>query len=229
LKHFFKYLSCGLLIAFACDNDENKIEDLGKDYFPIEVGFFQRYHVDEIRYSAVAEPETLEYELLHHVVDSFQNAEGHAIYVIHRSIRDNDTASWQFLETWSVRVNESEVVVIEGNISYTRLLFSASEGTVWDGNRYNNLGEDEYQITAFDKPLAVDDITFDKTLTVEQELNDDPIVFTDLRSEMYARDVGLVLKETTQLRFCQQQTCGGDQLIESGLIYKQRIVEYGFQ
>jgi hypothetical protein len=230
LKHFYKYLLLTLAITFACDGDEgNRTEDKGENYFPMQVGFFQRYLVDEIRYSAVAEPETLAYELLHEVVDSFLSTEGNKVYVIQRSTRDNGNSPWQFQETWSARINSNEAVIIEGNIAYTNLLFSPSPRTVWDGNRYNNLGNDDYKIIAVDQPISVSGISFDKTLTVEQELNDDPIVFTDIRFEVYARDVGLILKETTQLRYCQQQTCGGDELIESGVIYKQRIVEYGVQ
>lgn len=230
MKHFSKYLWILISIAVACSDDHEEVtDDGGFAYFPLQVGFYQRYLVSEVRYSPIAEPETLSYELLHQVVDSFRASAGHDVYVIHRSTRPNAKENWQFEETWSARVSSTEALIAEGNTSYVKLALPPTEGGVWNGNRYNNLGEDNYRILALHEQKTVNERSFEHTLTVEQEFNDDPIVYTDIRSEVYAPGAGLVLKETTQLRFCQEQTCSGDKLIESGVILKQEIIEYGVQ
>ena len=227
MKHFFKYLSFWVLVA-ACDSGETlKPADSTRDYFPLRTGQFQIYAINEIRYQQGLEPETLAYELKTEVVDSFANTAGGTTYVIYRSTRDNPSQSWKFVDTWSVRNDDNQIVIQEGNTAYMKLVFPLSKKAFWDGNRFNNLEEDEYEVKAFDEPLTVGGTTFEKTLTIEQEFNDDPIVYTDIRSEVYARGVGLVYKETTQLVFCQNQNCNSNELIETGVVYKQEIREYG--
>jgi hypothetical protein len=219
-----------IIIAGCDDNGPNKVTvDKGIDYFPLRTGLYQIYDIDEIRYSQVAEPETLAYQLITEVVDSFPNAGGGFTYVIYRSTRDDETDVWQFLDTWSARLDEDQAVVIEGNTPYVKLAFPPVSGKTWDGNKLSNLEEDEYEVKAYDVPSTVGGTTFDKTLAVEQEFNDDPIVFTDIRVETYARNIGLINKETTQIVFCQSETCSGNELIESGIILKQQISEYGIR
>jgi hypothetical protein len=216
------------VILAGCDTgSEQPAANRGLDYFPLRVGQYQIYTVNEIRYSQVSEPETLAYELKTEVVDSFKNTTGTITYVIHRSTRDDASSTWQFLDTWSARADQNEAVHVEGNISFVKLSFPLKQGSEWDGNRLNNMERDDYEILSYDVPFAAEGTTYENTVTVEQEFNDDPIVFTDIRKEVYARGIGLVYKETTQLRFCQQQTCPANALIEVGVIYKQQILDYG--
>jgi hypothetical protein len=216
------------LILFACGGDQvEKTADSGADYFPLKVGLYQIYDVHEIKYSEVTDPDTSDYQLLTEVVDSFPNTAGSYTYVIYRSSRQNENSAWEFIETWSARKDNDQAVEMEGNISYVKLQFPLAADKAWNGNKLNNGEEDMYTVKTFDTPFAAGGTTFDKTLTVEQELNDDPIVYTDIRSEVYGREVGLVYKETTQLRYCQSENCAGNEVIDSGLILKQQIIEYG--
>jgi hypothetical protein len=230
LKHFSKYLFFLLILGWACDNDhESGIADPGGDYFPLRVGFYQRYHVEETRYVQGEQPQTLVYELKQAVVDSFKNADENIVYIIHRSTPADQNAGWQFMETWSARKDMHDAVYVEGNIPYLKLSFPLGKGAEWNGNEFNTLPEDEYEVKDYDVSMQINGMTFDKTLVVEQEFNDDPIVFTDERSEVYARNVGLVKKETTQLVYCQDATCSGNEVIESGVVYKMEILEYGVE
>ena len=219
-------MACIVLLV-GCDRESEQPADPGLDYFPLRVGQYEIYSVDEIRYSQISEPETLAYEMKTDVVDSFKNTTGTITYVIHRSTRADANSPWIFLDTWSARADENEAVHVEGNIAFVKLSFPLKQGSEWDGNRLNSMEPDDYEVLSYDEPFITEGSAFERTLTVEQEFNDDPIVFTDIRTEVYARGIGLVYKETTQLRFCQQQTCAGNQLIETGMIYKQRILDYG--
>jgi hypothetical protein len=218
------------LILSSCGGDEvEKATDNGAEYFPLQVGFYQIYDVHEIKYSEVTEPDTSDYQLLTEVVDSFPNTAGDYTYVIYRSSREDENSAWKFIETWSARKDSDQAVEVEGNTSYVKLQFPLAADKTWNGNMLNNGEEDTYTIKIYDAPFAAGGMTFDKTLTIEQELNDDPIVYTDIRSEVYAREVGLVYKETTQLRYCQSENCAGNEVIDSGLILKQQIIEYGIR
>jgi hypothetical protein len=229
VKHFVKYLPILLLLAIACESDELKPLDIGQDYFPVRTGFYQIYTVNEILYSEVADPDTLDYQLKVLVVDSFPNSEGAFTYVLHRSKRTVPSGMWQDFETWSVRANDREVIVNQGNTPYVSLTFPLRAGSSWDGNKLNSEGEDEYTVDTFDEPFTAGGITFEKTAQVTLENEEDVIVLFDRRIDVYARDAGLIYKQVTLLNFCTQPHCIGQQIIQSGRKYKQEIIEYGYQ
>lgn len=238
MKYFLQFL-LGLVAigVISCDSDDPAERDTGKSYFPLRKGWYQTYRVDEIVYT-LGEPETLAYDLRVVVADSFLNTTGGYTYVLHRSRRDAGTSAWQNLDTWSVRLNDQEVVVSEENIPYVALRFPISEGNTWNGNAYNNqinpntnTPEDMYMLADVGKSYVVDDKTFDDCATVNLEDNQEYIVYFDKRLEVYAKHVGLIYSETTQLHYCTDtdQGCIGQQIVESGVIYKQKIQDYGIE
>jgi hypothetical protein len=229
LKYLHKYLLFFLVLAVACDSNEVKPVDIGVHYFPLQTGDYQIYAVNETHYSEVKNPETLVYQLKVEAVDSFPNTDGTYTYVFNRSKRASETATWQAVDTWSVQGSDRELVVSEGNTPFVKLVFPVKKGIVWNGNKFNTRAKDDYTITALDESFAASGITFDKTLTVVQEDNEDFIVSLDKREEVYARNVGLIYKETTQLNYCTRDNCTGQQIIESGVVYKQEIIQYGTQ
>lgn len=216
------------LLAVSCDPDEFQAPDIGLNYFPLRTGHYQIYNVNETVYSEVAAPENRVYQLMVEVTDSFPNSgETGYTYVLRRMKRADQNASWQDLDTWSVRRDDRELVVNEGNRPFVKLTFPLRRGNAWNGNKFNNLDADEYEIEALDESFTAGGTTFEQTVVVNQENNEDLIVFQDRREEVYARDVGLIYKETTQLRYCTSDDCLGQQKIKSGIIYKQEIIAYG--
>lgn len=197
-------------------------------FFPVKVGLYHLYDVDEITYSLSDDPDTTSYELKSVVTDSFPNAGGDFIYVVHRFKKQDDADSWVALETWSIRKGSGEVVVNEGNVAFVKLRWPLQDGDAWDGNAYNSRGEDEYTVQ-FEESFTVNGVTFNNFITVEQELNEDPIVYTDVRYEKYAPDVGLIYKEITQLHYCVEQSCNNENVIVDGIVLKQRLKSYGVE
>jgi hypothetical protein len=160
-------------------------------------------------------------------VDSFPSASNQITYVVNRFRRNIGTSDWNVLESWSIRKNDIELVVAEGNKSFVKLTFPPRVGNEWDGNAFNAENEDVYTIAEFDQSKTIGEFTFEKTLTVNQETNDDRIVFYDFRAEQYARGVGLVSRVIHQLDYCTLDHCLGQQIIESGREFRQNIIEYG--
>jgi hypothetical protein len=66
---------------------------------------------------------------------------------------------------------------------------------------------------------------------VLQEDNQEFIVYYDKRREIYSRDVGLILKETVQLHYCndEDRNCIGQQIVDEGIIYTQTLSSYGWE
>jgi hypothetical protein len=232
VKHFLRFLILPLLtgvLVVACDSSDNDTSPgTGTEYFPLKTGSYLVYDVSEIIYT-LSVPETLQYQLKVAMVDKFLNSEGDSTFVIHRSRRNIAADNWTYQDTWSVRKNEREVVMSEGNVSYVKLKLPVRQNMEWDGNAYNTLGEDEYTLEELKVSKTYNNQTFEDCITVNQNDNDDFIVFLDQRKEVYAKDIGLVYKETTQLHYCTQDDCLGQQKVESGTIYEQTITTYGVE
>jgi len=208
------------------------------DFFPLSVGSFFIYDVLETNYSPLAGQEDLSYQLKLVVTDSFRNTAGGITHVIQRSTKSSTASSFEYLDTWSVRVEASQVVVNEGNISFVKLSFPLVAGKEWNGNAFNTLGGEEtcgqgstpcdlYSIEREGTPFELNNETLTETIEVLQNNNVDLIVKQDVRKEIYARHIGLVYKESTILNYCTVGACIGKQEIESGFLLKQTLVSYG--
>lgn len=217
---------CGVIAAVACQStDPEKISD--RDYLPLQKNIFQIYDVMSITYTDLNPPETLAYQLKTEVVDSFPNPEGDYTYVLHRSKRaDSTSTTWASFDTWSARVDGQQAVVNEENIPYIKIAFPAVNGKTWNGNAFNSSDENTYKISDARKPFTTRGNTYNDCITVVQN-SDDNLVSTDVRKEIYARHIGLVYVEKTQLNYCTDIDCFGQKLIKDGLVYKQTIRSYG--
>ncbi len=236
-----KYLSffvAGLLI-WSCSDNADVVLKNDADFFPVSVGSFFIYDVEETKYSTISGQEDFIYKLKLTVTDSFVNNSGGSTYVVLRSRQDQGTTGFDYLDTWSVRVEASQVVTIEDNISFVRLAFPLVVGKQWNGNVLNTLGGEEtcgdnptiscdlYQVESMGIPFDLNGEMLTETLEIVQNNNLDVIVKQDVRKEIYARNIGLVYKESTILEFCTVGNCIGQQQIENGVKLKQTLVEYG--
>lgn len=226
LKRFTIFLLVFTLAA-GCADDEGSEQPADAAYFPLEKGLNHIYGVVETRYRGGQEPQTLRYELMTEVVDSFPSPMSQYTYVIHRHKRIAEGEAWEPWDTWSVRKDGREVIVTEGNTAFVKARFPVSAENRWNGNARNPLGEDEYGFVEIHLPREINGIAFEKTLTVEQERNEDRIVFRDERHEIYALGVGLIYREIVQLKYCTDDPCLGQQVIDEGIEMKMTIKEYG--
>ncbi len=228
-----------IVLLMGCAEDESIVIERDSDFFPLAVGNYHLYQVNETQYTPLDPPVDLIYDLMLSVVDSFENTSGGITYVINRSRKDEGQNSFSYLDTWSARVELSQIVVNEGNIPFVRLAFPLVKGKQWNGNALNILGGEQscganptfscdiYKIENEEVPFELNGEILTETIDVLQNNNTDLIVKKDVRKEIYARNIGLVYKESTILEFCTVGDCIGQQQIERGMILKQTLIEYG--
>jgi hypothetical protein len=225
-------------ILVSCNDSEETVAEKDTTYFPLKVGAYQIYTVEETQIDQVNTIE-LKYELRTEVTDSFPNQNGGYTYIITRAKRNNSTLPWKAFDSWSARVDDKQAVVNEENIPYVKESFPLLEGKTWNGNLLNALGGNEkcgtlqescdiYSLEDVARPYEINpDLSFAKTITIIQNDDHDAIVGEDVRKEVYAQHVGLIYKETSILEYCTVGSCVGKQEIVKGLIYTQVIHEYG--
>lgn len=226
MKHFLNFLLLLALLA-GCDADKPQPVDSGSDYFPLETGSYRIYSVEEVRYASGSEPQTEHYELMTQIADSFPAPDQALTYVIFRSKRADDSQPWEVVDTWSARKDNVHAIMSEGNTPFVKLSFPVRNGGRWDGNEYNTLGEDVYDLKNVGQSMELNGLIFENTATVEQEVNDDPIVFRDERTEIYARGVGVISRQIVQLHYCTDDLCLGQQVVIDGLELDMKIKDYG--
>lgn len=226
--HLFLWIVSLFAVLMGCESDEVVVSDPGYAYFPLRKGLFQIYEVERTQY-VLGNPNTVTYQLKTVVVDSFLNAEQTYTYVMHRSMRYTELENWKYIDSWSIRSGDTETVLQIENLPVVNMNYPVKQGLTWDGNKYNTLGKNMYSIVSVNVAEILGMLTFDDCLTVQQEDNDDYIVFLDQRKEIYARNIGLVYKDSTALHYCNQPECLGEEQVEEGVIYKQTILSYGVE
>lgn len=200
---------------------------MGLDYYPLQVGNYAIYHVDETNIVQSVET-SASYELKLTVADSSINEQGRVTYFISREKRANTTDDWKSIDMWSANEINNTIVQNEGNVLFVKLIFPPSRNLEWNGNQYNSKDTEPYYISELDESITLSSgFETDHSLTVVQSDLLDNVVETDQRKEVYAKDVGLIYKEVTQLQYCTSPNCLGQQKVDKGYILIQSLKEYG--
>lgn len=200
---------------------------VGFDFFPLQVGDFRVFEVEEITKTILFGYDTTRFQLKESLVDSFPGQGGDVIYLLHRSKRLSANDAWDLDSVWTTRRNQSQAVTVENNVPYIKMVFPIDENKIWDGNKLNSVDNDAYEMrnlfASFDTGLEV----FEETLTVIQNEKLDSIDILDFRKEVYGLNIGLIYKSSSYLEFCDDIDCLGLKEIEQGRILKQTIIDYG--
>jgi hypothetical protein len=224
------------MLATGCGDDQNPVDALGLDFFPVTEASFLVYSVDETVYSN-SQPTVSSFEWKWEIQPT-ESTPSSRSFTIRTFTRTSTTDPWVESTLISGEQDGQKLLIYEGNIPVVRLMYPLANGLTWDGNQFNTLGGEEkcgnssincdvFEVTGFNEPLSLNDLSFDQTITVIQSSEEDVIVGNDIRREVYARGVGLVTREVNQVVYCTAPACLGQQQIETGVIRTQKLKEYG--
>lgn len=217
-----------LVSVLGCDSAiEIDPSETGQAFYPLTEGDYREYEVTQIKYSILGHPDTLKYYLKEKIGENYINQTGGNTFILNRYKRSYDTLAWEIDSVWTVMKSETNVIVTENNIPYTKLIFPVVDQKQWDGNAFNIFREELYTYEDTYQSFSSGNINYNSTLKVIQASNPDSIVMKDLRTEIYAEDIGLIYKETIILYYCTENECLGEQIIEQGMDFKQELIGYG--
>jgi len=215
------------LLLAGCQSSTTDPVTSGYEYFPLETGRYVIYDVQKQQYSQTTTPILQTYQLKEVIGAAYTDATGQPTYRLMRYRRSTDNQPWQADSVWSARLVNNEAIRTENGLDFVTLMFPVSDHISWNGNRRNAGEPDNYEARNVGQPYRVQDKQFDQTVTVMAQ-NDSTLVSQDKRLNVYARQVGLIYKERTQLQFCTATpTCTGTHQIEYGIRYIYRIRTYG--
>jgi hypothetical protein len=223
------FILLGLPMLFTACSKLTEVSpgQVGYDYLPLELGRFAIYDATDISYSLTGAPVTQVYQIKEVVRDTFSDLAGQKSFRIERSTRLQPGNAWELDSVWTARQTLSNVVLVENNVPFIKIIFPLREGLKWNGNVFNSHVADEYQMKNVGKGFTVNGQAFDETLTVIQQ-NDSSLVNQDKRVEVYARNIGLIYQEKIIVQFCSDsEDCLGKGKIDFGTKHSQKIKGYG--
>ena len=228
-RKFSLWPSIILSVLMGCQTEhvENNLSSIGSDYFPLKVGTFRVYNVQDIEYTFPDKIDTIGYQLKETITDSIINLEGTISYILNRQKKLKGTSEWQQDSVWTDRKDTHIVVQTENNIPIIKMVFPVEEGKTWDANGFNDSDEDLYSLEKVDLPYTDQTSNYNQTVTVVQEDFNDGIIKKDERKEIYGKNIGLIYKESVILNYCTDISCQGEQIIETGRDFRMRLVDYG--
>lgn len=220
---------CLVYLLTACDTNDANLDlvPLGTDYFPINIGHFVAYNVKETNYF-LNEPRKIEatYQLKEVVKESYLDLAKNTTYRIERYKRNNGRDNWVLLNVWTARIDYLAAVKTEENIPFIKLVFPFERAKKWNANTLNTLNADDYEMKDLGKTYSFAGKNYSETVTVSQNI-DSTFVSKDVRTEIFAKNVGMIYKKSDVLIYCQSDNCRGKSEIERGKVLEMSIFDYG--
>ncbi|MEO9484628.1 MAG: hypothetical protein ABJG47_14315 [Ekhidna sp.] len=215
-----------ITFLFSCNETKEIGPDLlGYDYYPLNVGQYSIYEVEEIQY-LVSGFDTTRYQLRETIFDSIVSID-RTTYLIRRDSRANEMSAWKSDSVWSVTQTSSFLSITENNIPFIKLTFPVNVGREWDGNSLNSRGALTYYYQTIDSQI-IDSISTENHIRVIIEDIEENVTGVDLRSEVYVTGVGLVEKDYLTQKKCTSSDCGVDfGTVIGGRSLKQTLIEIG--
>ncbi|GAB3988908.1 hypothetical protein GCM10028807_12590 [Spirosoma daeguense] len=225
-------LLAGAATLFALSNCQSPTTDPAlndNQYVPLQTGHYVTYDVEEQRYALNAQPVHLSYQRKDVIGEAYKDVTGQTAYRLLRFRRSDERQPWQADSIWSVRISNNEFVRTENGRDFIKLLLPVYNELSWDGNQRNILGVDTYTARNVKASFYVQDKKFDNTVTIVEQ-NDSTLISQDKRIDVYARQVGLIYQERTQLQFCSSSpACIGRNQIDYGTRQIHRVRTYGYE
>ncbi|MEZ4961408.1 MAG: hypothetical protein R2830_16385 [Saprospiraceae bacterium] len=248
MKTAFVGLACAsLFLAFSsCKTtpDNFSVEQVGEEYYPLEVGKYWIYEVDSTIYDPTGDTmisfsKTLMKE---EITDTIMDYLGNVIYRFERYERKADTLPWNVSKVFTASIDGNLAIRTEDNLRFIKMTFPLRVNNRWDGNLYfdNGLivtvaGESVEMFKSWSyrvKALGVQDTVGGQSfgdVAVIQEADAENQIELRRSFSTYAKGIGLIAREMWILDTQCIESCDGqtwEEKAEKGFILHQTMLEH---
>ena len=209
-----------IIISFlfvACENINSNLpppQDGGKFFYP-NTGQSVVYDVEDTQYELTGKFTVKTYQLKESIASIFKDLEGKEALRIERYRRENDSQKWTIDSVFIAKKEIDKALKTENNVTYVKIIFPIKEGVKWNGNAYNSLGNDIYELKKANQSFQTNGQKFDNTFSIIQQ-NDSTLVDLKRRIEVYAENIGMIYQEKTNVLYCNSGDCLGKGKIDFG-------------
>jgi hypothetical protein len=217
-KRFLSFLFLAVLATVAiysckkADEDTTTTPEYSEDYFPLQKGKYIIYNVDSTIWDeGLCIKIERSYQMMYMVADTFTDGQGRQSYRIDTRIRKSTADAWTHHDVFTVTKTPTTLEWSQKEFRYIKLTFPVKETGTWKGNGYINAADTpitylngwDYVYSGVDQPFNVGEITYDKTVTVNQvdvavnnpETLPKAYASRTYGKEVYGKGLGLVYKE----------------------------------
>ena len=194
------YILLILTLLWSCKKDEIKEEAVYTNYYPENLGKSLIYDVVEINIDAdVNVYDTLKYQLKELFDSVYTDEAGNKNIRIERRYKLETDSTWNILNIWYVSITANSIEKTEDNYRYKRLSLPLKINSKWDGNIFNTISEQIYEVTKIDESETIASTSFSKVCVVLQ--NDyENLIEKFYSTEKYAENIGLVYRENINIQ-----------------------------
>ncbi len=184
---------CCLSLLSACKDDAAEPQDLGLDFFPLNVGHWVEYQVDSLwRDDVLSVLDSVSYRMMVRVEEEYTDAGGRTAHRVLRYIPDA-SGEWVVRDVWTAHRDQRGAEMTEENIRRLKMSFPVREARTWDLNVYNVDRQLDVAFRELDEPWVLDSLSFDKSVLVRNVQGPNAVEKRNFE-ERYVRGVGLVEK-----------------------------------
>lgn len=239
MKYFISILFLVLLLNCKKETIDNVY--LGKDFYPLEVGYWQEYKVDSILFNNFTNPvsvDTFSFFLKEEIESTYKDLNNDLNYRVVRS-KKSDSSAYTINHVISVKSSSTNIQKVENDLRFIKLVFPIKKDKTWNGNIYIDALDEpsldfynpnkfnwEYVYTDVYHSYEINGFSFDSCVTVIQ-IDDENLFEKKYSKEIYAKNVGLVYKE---LLILETQAAPSNhsfiERAENGFILKYSIVDF---
>lgn len=212
----------------GCERDIMPRTDLlGYDYYPLVVGSYRIYEVENTDYAGNNNTEQRQFYLKELTAGYYLSQEGDTVYLLERYVSNTyPNASWQIDSVWAAYWRPQHLVSVENNRPFVRLAVPVRKGRSWNINVYNTLAEQVAVVDSFDVVRELHEQTYVHALRVLERF-DSSLVGKNYDYRYYTKNIGLIEWYSEAVRYRTDEPNIGSGVIESGRRVHYKLIAHG--
>jgi len=223
-----------MAINLSCSTDtvSPEIAGITSDFYPLKIGRYAIYDVEETKYTFVNGTINRKYQIKELISDTFRLQDKTLAFRLERYSRNDTAQEWSLDSIYVAYKTGTEFIRVESSIPYLKLKYPLRTNVTWNGNLYNNNSGDVPEIYKVLSLSNINDSTIlgQKSRVIKVLHRSDSNCTSNYYShEKYAENIGLI--ERVYRSYGYKETsppCTGPANVEVGKDYRERIVEVGF-